>query len=101
MTETSSKVQIFWLDNDNKLSEDRMNSKILSDSESKEILHDLKELGEYILVSRFPADLDWKSNDGKIHICPTKNKLESLLEKYLELEDYENACIIRDKLKLV
>ena len=101
MVQTSTGVQVLWLDNDNKFSKDRENSKILLDDESKELLSDLRGSNEYVMVGRFPADLDWKTDDGRVLVCPTKNKLESLLKKYLEVEDYESACIVRDKLKVL
>jgi len=91
--------EVRWLDKTNNFVEDRLLSKILLDDESKEISNKLRKSGEYIMVGRFPADLDWKDKNGKVLYCPTKNKLQSLLEIYLECEDYEKACIIRDQLK--
>jgi hypothetical protein len=99
-TLTNDNVKVLWLDNNGSFSEDRDNSKILLDNESKEIIEDLKIKSDYIMVGRFPADLDWKSKDGVTLSCPTKNKLESLLKTYLENEEYEKACIVRDKLKI-
>jgi tetratricopeptide (TPR) repeat protein len=42
-----------------------------------------------------------KDKDGKVLYYPTKNKLESLLESYLESENYEDACVVRDQLKSI
>ena len=94
-------ADVLWLDTKNNFVEDRLTSKIFLDEESKEIANKLRESGEYIMVGRFPTDLDWKGKEGKVFYCSTKNKLESLLEKYLDMENYEEACVIRDQLKLL
>lgn len=92
-------AEVLWLDNENQFVEDRLNSKVLGDEDSKTIADILRSSGEYVMVGRFPADLDWKARDGKVIYCPTKNKLESMLKTYLESENYEEACQVRDQLK--
>lgn len=92
-------AEVLWLDNKGQFVSDRLTSKILDDESSKEILKNLRESGEYIFTGRFPADLNWKTRDGRVVYCPTKNKLEQMLESYLEEEKYEEACLIRDQLK--
>jgi protein-arginine kinase activator protein McsA len=98
MTEDAN---VQWLDRKDNFVKDRLLSKIFLEDESKEITNKLRESGEYVMVGRFPADLDWKDRDGKVLYYPTKNKLESLLEIYIENENYEDACVIRDQLKLI
>lgn len=98
MTEDAN---VQWLDKKDNFVKNRLLSKIFLEDESKEITNKLRESGQYVMVGRFPADLDWKDRDGKVLYYPTKNKLESLLEIYLENENYEDACIIRDQLKLI
>jgi hypothetical protein len=92
-------ANVLWMNRNGDFVEDRLQSKIFLDQESKETANKLRETGDYIMVGRFPADLDWKDREGRVLYCPTKNKLESLLEKYLESENYEEACVIRDQLK--
>ena len=92
-------AEVLWLDNESQFVEDRLNSKVLGDEDSKTIADILRSSGEYVMVGRFPADLDWKARDGKVIYCPTKNKLESMLKTYLESENYEEACQVRDQLK--
>ena len=98
MTEDAN---VQWLDRKDNFVKNRLLSKIFLEDESKEITNKLRESGEYVMVGRFPADLDWKDRDGEVLYYPTKNKLESLLEIYLENENYEDACVIRDQLKLI
>ena len=98
MTEDAN---VQWLDKKDNFVKNRLLSKIFLEDESKEITNKLRESGQYVMVGRFPADLDWKDRDGKVLYYPTKNKLESLLEIYLENENYEDACVIRDQLKLI
>jgi|LauGreDrversion4_2_1035121.scaffolds.fasta_scaffold11195_11 hypothetical protein len=97
---SDDKVETLWLDNDGKFSTNRDNSKILLDEESKVLIEELKTTNDFVMVGRFPAELDWKSKEGETLSCPTKNKLESLLKKYLENEEYEKACVVRDKLRI-
>ena len=92
-------AEVLWLDNVGNFVKDRFYSKILDDESSKCILETLRQSGEYIFTGRFPADLNWKTCDGRIIYCPTKNKLEQMLELYLSEEKYEEACLIRDQLK--
>lgn len=101
MIEESDKTKVLWLDCDNKFVESRENSKIFLDDESKEVADKIRNSGKYLMVGRFPADIDWKGNNGEVLSCPTRTKLEGLLNKCLETENYEEACIIRDKLKIL
>lgn len=101
MIEDSDSTKVLWLDNDNNFVESRDNSKILLDEESKEVADKIRNSGKYLMVGRFPADIDWKSSNGEVLSCPTKTKLEGLLKKCLEIEDYEEACVLRDRLKLL
>jgi len=101
MIEESNKTKVLWLDCDDNFSESRENSKIFLDEESKDIANQIRNSGKYLMVGRFPADIDWRGNNGEILFCPTKTKLEGLLQKCLEVENYEEACIIRDKLKIL
>jgi hypothetical protein len=94
-------AEVLWLDNEGRFVEDRLNSKVLGDEDSKEIADRLRSSGEHVMVGRFPADLDWKARDGRVVYCPTKNKLESMLINYLESENYEAACVVRDQLKRI
>lgn len=94
-------AEVLWLDNENLFSEDRLNSKVLGAEDSKAIADSLRSSGEYVMVGRFPADLDWKARDGRTIYCPTKNRLESMLKAHLESENYEAACLVRDQLKRI
>ena len=94
-------AEVRWLDKTNNFITDRLISKLFSDDESREITSKLRTSNEYVMVGRFPVDLDWKDKDGKVLYYPTKNKLESLLESYLESENYEDACVVRDQLKSI
>lgn len=101
MIEDSDKTKVLWLDYNNNFVESRENSKIFLDDESKEVANKIRNSGKYLMAGRFPADIDWKGNNGEILSCPTRTKLEGLLERCLETENYEEACIIRDKLKIL
>jgi protein-arginine kinase activator protein McsA len=94
-------AEVLWLDNENQFVEDRLNSKVLGDDDSKAAADSLRSSGEYVMVGRFPTDLDWKARDGRVIYCPTKNKLESMLKTHLEGENYEAACLVRDQLKRI
>ena len=67
-------AEVLWLDNENQFAEDRLNSKVLSNEDSKAIEDSLRSSGEYVMVGRFPAELDWKARDGRTIYCTTKNK---------------------------
>jgi len=88
---------ILWMDSEGNFG-DREFSKVFLKQEAELLVESIRTSGLYVMCAMFPVLLDWVSID-KVHY--SSDKLHIMLESCLLVEDYENACILRDKINSI